>query len=57
MKWVSRGIGLISGALTAYWSGLGSGHSDWWLWGKFMVVSLLAFEAGQLYREAQLKNN
>jgi hypothetical protein len=56
MKWASRIISFVSGGLFVYWTGMGSSSPDWWLWGKFMVVSVLSYEAGQLMKEARLKN-
>jgi hypothetical protein len=53
MKWTSRILGVINGGLFAYWCGIGSDNPNWWLWSKFMLVSSLAFMAGNYYHKGK----
>jgi hypothetical protein len=53
MKWTSRIIGLASGAIFAYWCGMGGDNPDWWLWAKFLLASSLGFVAGMYYERAR----
>lgn len=53
MKWFSRGIGFVNGALFAYWCDLGSASPDWGLWGKFMVCATLGYTAGYFWNRPQ----
>ena len=53
MIWASRGIMLVAGGIFAYWSGVFSDNTDWWLWAKFYLMTVMGHYAGGFHERSK----